>query len=230
MAGPLVALVGGDEFRPPAAEVDRYVIRRLGRKEPLVAILPTAAAPENARLAAENGVRHFHGLGVDAAALMVVDSPSANDPQLVAQLDGVDLVYLAGGDPRYLLDTLRDSLVWRRVSSGLEAGLAIAGSSAGAMVLGETMHFRGERIEALGLLPGICVLPHFERWGADALPGLLDSSRERGLTLLGIDGATGCVGWGREWEVVGPGAVTVIRAGRSEVFRGGRRIELGYTS
>ena len=230
MTGPLVALVGGDEFRPPAAEVDRYVIRRLGRKEPLVAILPTAAAHENARLAAENGVRHFRGLGVDAAALMAVDKASANDPQLVARLDGVDLVYLAGGDPRYLLDTLRGSALWQRLSGALEEGCGLAGSSAGAMVLGETMHYQREWTPALGLLPGICVLPHFERWGAEALPDLRDSSSDNTLTLLGIDGATGCVGWGREWEVVGPGAVTVIRAGRAKVFRGGRRIELGYTS
>jgi len=226
MADPLVALVGGDEFRPQAAEVDKYVIQRLGRPSVRVAILPTAAAPENAPLAAENGVRHFRGLGVQAAAMMVVDKPSANDERLVAQLDGVDLVYIAGGDPRHLLNMLRDSLLWRRISGLLEAGGALAGSSAGAMVLGETMHFRGERIEALGLLPGICVLPHFERWGADAPPNLWESSLDFDLTLLGIDGATGCVGWGGEWEVVGPGAVTVIRAGRSEVFRSGQRIEL----
>ena len=226
MAGPTVALVGGDEFRPQAAEVDKYVIQRLGRPRVRVGILPTAAARENAPLAAENGVRHFRGLGVEAVSLMVVDKASADDERLVAQLDGVDLVYIAGGDPRYLLGTLSDSLLWRRISGAVADGCALAGSSAGAMVLGETMHFRGERIEALGLLPRICVLPHFERWGAEALPNLLESSSGSALTLLGIDGATGCVGWGGEWDVVGPGAVTAIRSGRSEVFRSGRRIEL----
>jgi cyanophycinase-like exopeptidase len=230
MANPLVALVGGDEFRPQAAEVDKYVIQRLGRPRVRVAILPTAAARENAPLAAENGVRHFRGLGVEAAAMMVVDKPSANDECLVTQLDGVDLVYIAGGDPRYLLDTLRGSLVWRQLSGAVEQGCALAGSSAGAMVLGETMYFRHEWTPALGLLPGICVLPHFERWGADALPDLRKSSSGFDLTLLGIDGATGCVGWGGEWEVVGPGAVTVIRSGSSEVFRSGQRIELDQTS
>lgn len=226
MADPLIALVGGDEFRPQAANIDRHLTERLGGANVRVAILPTAAARENPQLAAENGVRHFRGLGVEALAVMVVDRPSANDPRLVAQLDGAGLVYLAGGDPRYLLDTLRGSLLWERLSGTLFEGCALAGSSAGAMVLGETMRYRGEWIEALRLLPGICVLPHFERWGADALPGLRESSSGSGLTLLGIDGATGCIGWEREWEVVGPGAVTVIRPGLSEVFRGGERIHL----
>ena len=226
MTGPLVALVGGDEFRPQAAEVDRYVIGRLGRPSVRVAILPTAAEHENAPLAAANGVRHFRGLGVEAAAVMVVDKDSANDQRLVAELDSVDLVYIPGGDPRYLLDTLLDSLTWRRLSSAVGEGCVLAGSSAGAMVLGGTMYFRGEWTPALGLLPGICVLPHFQEWGAKVLPDLLEASSGRNLTLLGIDGATGCVGWGGVWDVVGSGAVTVIRAGRSEVFHSGDRIQL----
>ncbi len=226
MAAPLVALVGGDEFRPQGTDFDRYVIGRLGKPHVRVGILPTAAARENAPLAAENGVRHFRGLGVEATAVMVIDQLSANDEQLVAQLNNVDLVYLAGGDPRYLLDALRDSLVWQRLSGSLDKGCALAGSSAGAMVLGETMYYQREWTPALGLLPGICVLPHFERWGEHALPSLLEASSSNGLTLLGIDGATGCVGWGGEWDVAGPGSVTVVRSGRSEVFRSGQRIEL----
>jgi cyanophycinase len=226
MAAPLVALAGGDEFRPPMAEVDRCVIQRIGKPSVRVAILPTAAAPENAPLAAANGVRHFRDLGTQAAAVMIVDGASANDQRLVAEVDGVDLVYLAGGDPRYLLDALRDSLVWRRLSAAVAEGCVLAGSSAGAMVLGETMYYRGEWTPALGLVPGICVLPHFHEWGAKVLPDMLAASTERDLTLLGIDGGTACVGWGREWEVVGPGAITVIRRGESAVLHSRERIGL----
>lgn len=88
------------------------------------------------------------------------------------------------------------------------------------------MGYRGEWIEALGLLPGICALPHFQEWGEQALPRLEKRSIERGLTLLGIDAATGCVGWGDDWEVRGPGVVTVIRGGASRVFRSGERFSL----
>jgi cyanophycinase-like exopeptidase len=226
MAQPLVALVGGDEFRPETAEVDRYLIERLERDVPRVAVLPTAAR-DNPRLAADNGVRHFRGLGAEAVAVMVVDKRSADDERLAAELDGVDLVYLAGGDPLYLLKALRGSLLWQRLSSALPQGCALAGSSAGAMVLGEMMGYQGKWTAALGLLPGICALPHFEEWGQDALPRLKESSTKWGLTLLGINGATGCIGWGRDWEVRGPGVVTVIQRGASEVFRTGDHIVLG---
>ncbi|MGA2285095.1 MAG: Type 1 glutamine amidotransferase-like domain-containing protein [Dehalococcoidia bacterium] len=226
MAQPLIALVGGDEFRPQDDDLDRYLLNRLHRDVPRVAILPTAAR-DAPRLAAEHGVRHFQRLGAEAIAVMAVDRLSADDERLAAELDGVDLVYLAGGDPLYLLETLRDSLLWRRLLGGLTEGRAITGSSAGAMVLGQTMGYRGEWTEALGLLLGVCVLPHFQEWGAEALPRLEKRSEERGLTLLGIDGATGCVGWGGEWEVKGPGVVTVIRRGASEVFHSGEHIALG---
>ncbi len=225
MAQPLVALVGGDEFRPETAEVDRYLIERLERDVPRVAVLPTAAR-DNPRLAAANGVRHFRGLGAEAIAVMAVDRRGADDKRLAAELDGVDLVYLAGGDPLFLLETLRGSLLWQRLANALPQGCALAGSSAGAMVLGKAMGYQGEWTEALGLLPGICALPHFEKWGAQALPRLKESSSKWGLTLLGIDGATGCVGWGGEWDVRGPGAVTVIRRGASEVYRSGDHIAL----
>jgi len=226
MAQPIVALVGGDEFRPQDDDLDRYLLDRLGRDSPRVAVLPTAAR-DAPRLAAEHGVRHFQRLGAEAVAVMAVDRGSADDERLAAELDGIDLVYLAGGDPLYLLETLRDSLLWRRLLGGLTEGRAIAGSSAGAMVLGQTMGYRGEWTQALGLLPGVCALPHFQEWGAEALPRLEKSSEKHGLTLLGIDGATGCVGWGRDWEVRGPGVVTVIRAGASQTFRSGERIALG---
>ncbi len=226
MAATLIALVGGEEFQTQAADVDRYVIQRLAKPNIKVAVLPTAAAPENAPLAARHGVDHFRGLGVEAKGVMVVDKASANDERLARELEDVDFVYIAGGEPVYLLDALRDSLVWRRLRAAVDEGCALAGSSAGAMILGETMYYRRQWFDALGLVPDVCVLPHFEQWGAKVLPELLESSIERNLTLLGIDGATGCVGWEREWEVVGPGAVTVIRKGNPEVFRKGDRIQL----
>ncbi len=225
MATPLIALVGGEEFQTKAAAVDRYVIERLPKPLVRVAVLPTAAALENAPLAAKHGVDHFRGLGDEAEAVMIVDKATANDESLVGAMEGADLVYVAGGDPLYLLDALKDSLAWRHLSKAVEEGRALAGSSAGAMILGQTMYYRREWYDALDLLPGICVLPHFEQWGAKVLPELLESSTQRNLTFLGIDGATGCVGWDGEWQIVGPGSVTLIRDGRSEVLSAGKRIK-----
>ena len=224
-ADPLIALVGGGEFRPQASAADRYLLSRIGQAG-RVAILPTAAARESPELAADNGVRYFCGLSAKARAVMVVDKASANDRRLVEQIEASDLVYLTGGDPRHLLDSLKDSLLWQRLSALLQEGGALASSSAGAMVLGEAMYFHGEWLDALSLLPGVCVLPHFERSGLYSHRGLQGLLSRDDLTLLGIDGATACVGFGATWEVIGPGAVTVFRQGGSTVFHAGGRFAL----
>jgi cyanophycinase-like exopeptidase len=94
------------------------------------------------------------------------------------------------------------------------------------MVLGEEMHFRGDWQSALGLVPGICVLPHFERRMGYALREIQSSLPREGLVILGIDGSTACVGSGSEWTVAGRGSVTVIRPDSTEVFQAGQRIAL----
>ena len=66
MAG-LIALIGGNEFRPDCEPMDRALLARLDA-ELKVVILPTAAAHENPRLAADNGVRYFRRLGAQAGA------------------------------------------------------------------------------------------------------------------------------------------------------------------
>ena len=57
----LIALIGGNEFRPDCEPMDRALLARLAA-EPIVVILPTAAAHENPRLAADNDVRYFRRL------------------------------------------------------------------------------------------------------------------------------------------------------------------------
>ncbi len=152
MAG-LIALVGGNEFRRDCEPMDRALLARLG-STPKVVIVPTAAAHENPRLAADNGVRYFRRLGAQSEAAMIVDAQGARQTSLVAQINNADLVYFTGGDPVYLLETMRDSPTWRAASDVLDRRGAIAGSSAGAMICGGQMWAPGHGWrEGLGLVP-----------------------------------------------------------------------------
>ena len=228
MAIPLVALVGGDEFRPETVDVDRYILQRLGRARlRAVAVLPTAAAPENAPLAAQHGVHYFRGLGVEALALD--DRRRALSKRRATRRGARRRRPRLPGGRRPALSARYAARAPSSGGGSSPCSTRDARSPAPARArwcwARRCITVR-EWSPALGLLPGICVLPHFQEWGAKVLPDLLAASTERGLTLLAIDGATGCVGWGREWDVVGPGAVTVIRGGTSEVFRSGQRIEL----
>lgn len=216
-----IALVGGDEFRASCVDMDTALIAASGVERPKTLIIPTAAAQERPELAAANGARHFNALGADAAPLMALNARDANDEALTAAVDNAHIVYLTGGNPAYLLDALRGSLLLDRMLSALEGGAILAGSSAGAMVMGQWMRFRGQWSAALGVVPKVVALPHHERSDPDGVLAELSGELPDGATALGIDGASGCIGGADGWRVLGGGAVTVYDK------RGWRRFEAG---
>jgi cyanophycinase len=219
-----IVLMGGNEFRPDCQPMDRRILAGLGSK-PRVVVLPTAAARENPGLAAENGVRHFNRLGGKAEAAMVVDSETAGDGKWLGLIRKADLVYLAGGDPVHLLETLRNSAVWEAALEVWKGGRALAGSSAGAMVLGGQMWAPGQGWRrGLGLLPRLAILPHHASLARAWKVKSMLSSIPDGTTLVGIDEATALVG--PPWEVVGQGTIVVYEPDKAAVFRQGETVNL----
>ncbi|MGH2522736.1 MAG: Type 1 glutamine amidotransferase-like domain-containing protein [Anaerolineales bacterium] len=213
------ALVGGNEFRRDCEAMDRALVEQAGGPGIPVAILPTAAAHENPYRAGENGVRHFRRLGAAAEKLMIVDAATANDPRLTTQLERFRLIYFTGGDPAYLLETLRGSRAWEVVLAQHQRGALLAGSSAGAMVLGgQTWRFDAWT-PGLGLIPNVAVIPHHAtlatRWNAAHRAASLPA----GVTLVGIDEATALLL--PEGRVLGEGNVTVYGGEGVRVYGGG---------
>ena len=224
MAG-LIALVGGDEFRVGCEEMDQAILAATGVKRPSVLVIPTAAASENPSKAASNGTAYFSSLGADASALMVLEAAHANDEGFVSPVDGADAIYFTGGNPNHLLYTLAGSVLLDKVREVLRRGGVLAGSSAGAMVLGSWMRYGGWR-EALGIVPGVATLPHHERGDPDAVAKELAESAPSDVTVLGIDGKTCFGGVGHRWEVLGEGGVTVYREGGWRRFTAGEALTL----
>ena len=211
MTGP-IALIGGDEFRAGCEEMDRAILEAVGTSSPSLLVLPTAAARENPARAAANGVRYFTALGANADSLMVLDASHANDAALLAPLDAADVVYMTGGSPAHLLEALSGSLLLAKLLDANRRGTVLAGSSAGAMVLGEWMRFRGWR-RALNIVPSVAVLPHHERADPDAVARELAEDAPTDVAALGIDAMTGVLGRPGDWRVVGAGRVTLYRNG-----------------
>jgi cyanophycinase len=205
-----LALAGGAEFQRGCDEADRTLIDAAGGAGTRVAILPTAAAAEGApRMAAANGVRHFNRLGAQAEGVMIVDAATANDPALAAQLAAARLIYIAGGDPGYLLRSLSGSLAWRTMLDAWRNGAVLAGSSAGAIVLCEAMWDPGaRRVEAaLGMVKRAAVIPHHKP-GSEWVK-LLQSAFNNGFSILGVAEQTALIWDGTAWHVAGPGDVTI---------------------
>ena len=208
-----ILLAGGAEFSGQMSDPDRRAIDLAGGFDAPIRIIPTAAAPDNNHeRAGKNGVDWFKYLGAtDVAWLPIIDRASAEDPALSAELSRAGLIYVLGGFPRYLADTLAGSRCWQTILAALQTGVVFAGSSAGAMVVCDFYFDPGaSRIrEGLNLLQGICILPHHDTFGqtwASRLAKLLPES-----ILVGIDEETGvfCNLSGGRGQVRGKGRLTL---------------------
>ena len=228
MAGE-IGLVGGEEFRVRCEEMDREIMRRSvsdgGEQPARVLIIPTAAVTGPAK-AANDGVVHFGSLGGDSSQLMVLDRAQADDEDFIRPVNDTNVVYFTGGSPDHLLEVLRGSRLLEAILAAVEKGAVLAGSSAGAMVMGSYMRRprSGGWVEALGLSPGIVVLPHHENRKPEEVSRELTADAPSGLTFLGIDARTGCLGKPGSWRVVGSGNVTVYRNGDWAVYPSGQAL------
>ena len=222
MAGQ-ICLVGGEEFRTGCEDMDREIMEASGQSPARVLVIPTAAVTGPAK-AANDGVTHFRMLGGDASQLMVLERAHADDPAMCQPSREAHVVYFTGGSPDHLLSTVKDSSLLTALAESMAEGLVLAGSSAGAMVMGSMMRRprSGGWVEGLGLVPGVAVLPHHENRDPAETSKELQEQGLGGLTVLGIDARTGCLGGPGAWRVVGSGKVTVYQGSEWSVYESGQ--------
>ena len=222
-----VALVGSGEYLPPIEPLDRALLARLTGPVRVV-VLPTAAAPDGPGVPerwARMGVEHFTKLGALVESVMLLTHDDATSEALAAQIAAANFVYLSGGKPRYLLDTLRDTACWHAIADVYAAGGVVAGCSAGAMALGDAL-FDFPQIwhttPALGLAPGVAVIPHF-----DELPKLIADRvgiASKKIPIAGVDGSTALIVTAEGWSVMGKGGVTIFEEKRTTRYTDGQTI------
>jgi len=214
-------LAGGAEFGGRMSEPDLRAIELAGGFDAPICIIPTAAAPDNNhKRAGNNGIHWFQSLGAkNVFAVDVIDSASANDPSLAASIRSSRLIYLLGGFPRYLGETLANSDCWFGALDACKKGAVIAGSSAGAMVLCEHYYdpYEKKLLRGLNLVPNSCVLPHHNNLGRSWAKQLLQLLPN--VTLIGIDERTGMVNeMDGTWHVYGAGEITLYKGGQVQGY------------
>ena len=225
-AGPL-ALVGGDELRPGNEPQDRLLIEAAGGGPAFV--LATAAARQRPELAVANARRWFGALGLDVEELPATRRSHVTSAEVAERARSGRFFYLVGGDPGLVPRTLAGTPVWEAVANAWAAGAALAGSSAGAMALAEWTLVRERRpgdhrrryVPALGLVPGLAVLPHFESFGHR---WVTSASERDDVVLLGLDERTAAVWLDGAWTALGAGRVTTIAGGSPRLVEAGSRI------
>lgn len=153
-------------------------------------------------------------LGVTAHAILARSRADTDDPHWARLVASADLIYLSGGDPFHLAQSLRGSVLWSAIVDALRRGVPLAGCSAGAMVLGSLIgSLRSPTTHAepgLDVLKGTSVLPHFDRarrWMRGALGPVAGAER-----TIGIDELTALVGEGTTFRPWGKGRCWVVDA------------------
>ncbi len=227
--GPL-ALVGSGEYLPSMAEIEGGLI---AGRPPRYVQLATAAVPDGPPV-----VERWHNLGraqaerlgVEAVILDVKDRDDANDATIAALVDGAGLIYLSGGHPAFLAETLRGTKVWDAIAAAWRSGSALAGCSAGAMAFSSWVpslrHPREGGTEGHGLLPHLRAIPHFDAF-ISRIPDLVTRfllPHDPSIAVMGIDEETAMVGGPSEWTVKGRSSVWRLTDDGRQQFASGTSI------
>lgn len=230
-SGP-VALVGSGEYLPEMASMEAGLLQ--GRAGTYVQ-LATAAVPDGREVVGRwhrLGTEQAERLGAEPVILPVSDRRSADDPALAALVAGAGLVYLSGGSPTYLADTLRGTAVWAAILAAWRSGAALAGCSAGAMAFAASVpslrHPRRGAVEGLGLLPRLRVIPHFDRFLA-RMPDVMARfllPEDPAVTVVGVDELTALVGGPCRWTVQGQGSAWGLRREGREHWPAGTVVDI----
>ncbi len=228
--GPL-ALVGGDELHPGNEPQDELLVAAARNGHAF--ILATAAGRHDPRAAVRHAQAWFENLGLRVEELPAVRRSDVTSAANAERARVGRFFYLVGGDPGRVPTTLNHTPVWEAIVAAWRDGAALGGSSAGAMALGEWTLIRDRHpgdakrryAPGLGLVPDVAVLPHFDTFGKDWLPGALQDAPRDGVVLLGIDERSAAVWTAGRWLALGPGAVTVCRDGERRRYDAGAPIE-----
>ena len=174
-------------------------------------VLPTAAAYWHPERSVQAATSYFATLGASVKACMVLGRGDAEDQANAGMVRAAGFLYLAGGSVLHLRSVLKNSSVWDALVEAWAAGAVLAGSSAGAMVLGDTMvDPRGGALTlGLGLLPQLAVLPHASTWSEEKTHRTVRLA-SRGLRIAAIDQQTALLrAPDGQWRKAGQGNVTI---------------------
>lgn len=143
--GRLIA-IGGNEDKVNDLIVLKHVIQEIEKSDFKVGIITTASQSPTQLF--EQYRQIFLSLGASTIEIFNIKTrEQANNRELLKNLEKVDLIYLVGGDQLRLTSILGGSQSHRVIKKCLENGAVIAGTSAGAAVLSDTMIYDGKAEE-----------------------------------------------------------------------------------
>ena len=232
-----LALVGSGEYLPAMASFEKSLLDDgiKNGKRPIYIQIPTAAgkeSPDRLEYWKQLGLEQAKRLDVDSIFLPIFTREDANNPEYAALIKDSALMYMSGGDPHYLAETLVDTPLWDAIKENWRTGASLAGCSAGAMVL--SSHIPNFRLlkkspsQGLSLLPEIRVIPHFNKffkWIPESAAKVLLHVPDDSI-LIGVDELTAIVkrSGDEHWVVVGEAMVHVLKGMPDQQLADGQQI------
>ncbi|HEY9421542.1 MAG TPA: cyanophycinase [Thermoanaerobaculia bacterium] len=217
-------IIGGNEKKDEERKILKEVARRAGSGKLVVVTVATAEPQESfeeyRQIFTELGVKKIEHLDVRLRE-------EAKSEERVKILDGASVVFFTGGDQLKITSQLGDSAVYQTIEKIFDEGGTIAGTSAGASVMSETMLVDGKGDEShqvgklLGMAPGlgfvknVVIDQHFAERGrlGRLLGAIAQNPRHLGI---GIDENTAIIVQDQaSFEVIGQGAVYVLDGSES---------------
>ena len=213
-------IIGGKEDRTADKVILGEVARRVGSGKLVVSTVAMENDPgqlfdEYQKAFRSLGVKHIYNLEINSR------EEATSDAKLRI-LDDAQAVFFTGGDQMKITSQVGDTPIFQRLQQIYQEGGVIAGTSAGASVMSETMlvvggdeesHVIGESVRmapGFGLIGGVIIDQHFMERGR--VGRLLGAVAQNPKNLgIGIDEQTAVVvERGNGFYVLGSGAVYVI--------------------
>src|SRR2546423_6363158 len=216
-------IIGGKEDKEEDRIILRVLAKQVGKSGKLVITTVASQSPrllftEYEACLRSIGMRHIHHLSID-------EREEAQRESKLDVLRDADAVFFTGGDQLKITSQLGDTPIFSRMREIYDAGGLIAGTSAGASVMTETMLVAGDgdqshRIGSMlklapgfGLLPGVIVDQHFaERGRIGRLLGAIAQNPR--ILRIGLDDDAAILVRRARFQVVGTGAVYVVDGGK----------------
>lgn len=215
-AGPLL-IIGGHEDK----EGDKAILETLVRLVDGGRLVIATIASRQPEGYFDTYREVFAGLGLnDLVELYVEERSDSGGEAALAILDGAAGVFFTGGDQLRISSQIGDTAIEKRIREIHAGGGVIAGTSAGASVMSETMLVKGPGAESyrlgevhmapgLGLIRDVIIDQHFaERGRYGRLLGAVAHNPR--LLGVGIDEDTAILVQGGVGEVLGVGAVYIV--------------------
>lgn len=155
----IIAIGGGGFTHDTFPELDDFCLKQSGLSCPRIAYIGTASHDDPSKVA------RFKSRFPQTSSAQIHLPMSLSARELAYRLDGVDLVYVGGGNTEEMVNTWRSNEWDRVLGDACRSGVTLAGVSAGAVCWFDAFLFNSGQgpmrpLAGLGLIPmGAC--PHY---------------------------------------------------------------------